>query len=77
MILQRWNHEKHLYEPFNSPARVLCLYSENMLAEVDCASCGNRMSFGDGYTSREIHNRVGLGYPVCESCYAEERNRAA
>ncbi len=75
MILQRWNYDKHEYEAFNSPAVILSLYSEDMLEEVDCASCGKRMPFGDGYTSKEIHNRVGLGYPVCSDCYEAEIKR--
>lgn len=73
MILQKWNFKTHEYEPFESPAKVLSLYSEDMLAEVDCANCGKRMTYGEGYTSRTIHNHVGLGYPVCEDCYEIER----
>ena len=73
MTLQKWNFKTHKYEPFESPARVLSLYSEDMLAEVDCANCGKRMTYGDGYTSRTIHNHIGLGYPVCEGCYEQER----
>lgn len=73
MILVKWNFELHKYEIFDSPARVLSLYSEDMLAEVDCANCGKRMTFGAGFTSRTIHNDTGFGYPVCEDCYEEER----
>lgn len=72
ILLQKWNFDTHQYEPFESPARVLSLYSEDMLQEVDCANCGKRMTYGDGYTSRTIHNHVGLGYPVCEDCYEKE-----
>lgn len=71
--LQKWNYHTHQYEPFESPATVLSLYSEDMLEEVDCANCGKRMTYGDGYTSRTIHNHAGLGYPVCEDCYEVER----
>ena len=73
MMLQKWNFKTHEYEPFESPAKVLSLYSEDMVAEVDCANCGKRISYGDSYTSRTIHNRIGLGYPVCEDCYEQER----
>jgi hypothetical protein len=72
MLLDKWNYSTHKYEPFESPARVTTLYSEDMVAEVDCAECGKRMPFGDGYTSRRIHNKFGFGYPVCEGCYAKE-----
>lgn len=71
--LRKWNFETHKYEPFDSPATVLSLYSEDMLAEVDCANCGTRMTYGDGLTSRTIHSDIGLGYPVCEGCYNDER----
>lgn len=73
MLLQKWNYETHEYESFESPARVLILYSVDMRIDVDCANCGTRMTFGDGYTSRTIHNHAGLGYPVCEKCYEKER----
>lgn len=72
ILLQKWDEELHAYLPFESPARVLSLYSEDMLAEVDCANCGKRMTYGDGYTSMTIHNEIGLGYPVCEKCYQQE-----
>lgn len=34
---------------------------------------------GSAYTSLEVHNQFGLGYPVCEECYQKEweRERAA
>lgn len=72
MKLRKWNFNTHVYELFESPARILSLYSEDMVAEVDCANCGKRMTYGEGYTSRTIHTEMGLGYPVCESCYQEE-----
>lgn len=70
--LQKWNFKTHEYEPFKSPAVVLSLYSEDMLAATDCANCGKRMTYGEGYTSRTIHNHVGFGYPVCQGCYEKE-----
>lgn len=75
MILQRWNYDTHEYEPFESPAKVTTLYSQDMDKKVDCVSCGKPMTYGDGYTSKEIHNYVGFGYPVCEDCYNEEIER--
>lgn len=74
MLLQKWNFKTHEYEPFGSPAKVLALYSEDMVAEVDCANCGERVKYGDTYTSRTIHNHIGLGYPVCDNCYSQERD---
>lgn len=71
-MLQKWNYNTHEYEPFDSPAKVTTLYSENMSTEIDCANCGKSMIFGDGYTSQTIHNDFGLGFPVCEPCYEKE-----
>lgn len=71
-ILRKWNYEIHDYEVFISPAEVLKIYSEDMDERCDCANCGKQMTFGDGYTSRTIHNKAGYGFPVCESCYNGE-----
>lgn len=73
MILKKWNFETHKYEPFDSPAIVISIYSEDMLECVDCANCGKRMTYGQGYTSRTIHNDSGFGYPVCDMCYEKEK----
>lgn len=72
MILQKWSFRTLQYEPFESPAKLLMLYSEDMEAEVDCANCGKRMDYGDSYTSTTIHTVIGLGYPVCEHYYEAE-----
>lgn len=71
-LLRKWNYETHEYLPFISPAIVLSIYSEDMLEEVDCANCGTRMTYGDTYTSRTIHNDSGIGFPVCDPCYQKE-----
>lgn len=71
-VLRKWNYKIHKYEVFISPAETLKLYSEDMTEPCDCANCGLHMTYGDGYTSRTIHNANGLGFPVCETCYNEE-----
>lgn len=75
MILRKWNYKTKQYDQFDSPAQVTKVYSENMDERVDCAQCGKQMTYGDGYTSREVHNTVGYGYPVCEECYNDEWER--
>lgn len=70
--MNKWNYDTHKYEPFESPAKVMSLYSEDMDEPVNCANCGRRMTYGDCYTSQTIHNKVGFGYPVCGDCYAIE-----
>lgn len=72
MMLRKWNFKTHEYEPFESPAKNVCLYSADLDAEVDCANCGKNMTYGQGLTSRTIHERMGFGYPVCDPCYEKE-----
>jgi hypothetical protein len=72
MILRKWNFETKKYEPFDSPATKVSLYSEDMSEEIDCTNCGRRMTYGDGLTSRTIHTAIGLGFPVCQECYDVE-----
>jgi hypothetical protein len=72
ILLRKWNFNTHEYETFESPAKELALYKEYMKAQIDCANCGKRMVYGESYTSRTIHNSIGLGYPVCDDCYQEE-----
>lgn len=73
MILQKWNFATHQYELFDSPAVNVKLIAMDLDEHVDCANCGKDMEYGDGYTSRTIHNNAGLGFPVCEDCYTVER----
>ena len=42
---------------------------------VNCPQCGKELPYGETYTSKEIHNWVGLGYGVCEECYEKECER--
>lgn len=73
--VEKWNFAKQDYEEhiipeeWNTP-----LHTDNMNEYINCAECGKVIKFGEAYTSRKIHNRFGLGYPVCESCYKEEWN---
>lgn len=76
MDIRRWNHETHEYDPYTpNPEWVIVLYSDDMERQVNCASCGKDMTYGEGYTSKELHTRIGLGYPVCEACYNKELER--
>lgn len=75
-MIQRWNYETHEYDPFNPPSgRNIVLYTDDMDLPIDCTSCGKAMTFGEGFTSRELHNHMGLGYPVCSECYEVETKR--
>lgn len=76
MILQKWNWDKREYEDCEIPDDWNCkVYSEDMDEIVNCAHCGKKIRFGEGYISVEIHNKAGWGYAVCKDCYAEEWER--
>lgn len=75
--LKRWNYEAHTYEDYQIPDDWHCLsYSRDMDEVVNCPHCGREITFGDGYTSMEIHNGIGGGYAVCTSCHIEEMGRS-
>lgn len=76
MILNKWNVKKHTYEPYEIPDEWNSpLYCEDMTKVVNCVQCGMKLSYGETYTSKEVHNGIGLGYGVCEKCYQEEWER--
>ena len=73
MLLQKWNYEKHKYEPYEVSNECNCkLYTEDMNELINCPHCGKQLKYGDTYTSMEIHNKMGFGYGVCEKCYNNE-----
>lgn len=75
-VLQRWNYERHEYEPHFIPDEwEVSLYETDMSKIVNCARCGEAVVYEDTFSSREIHNFLGMGYAVCERCYREEFQR--
>lgn len=70
-MAMKWNFKTRKYEPYELP-KGATLYESDMDAEVSCAQCGRSLTFGKGYTSRQIHNNGGMGFCVCGNCYAEE-----
>ena len=76
MVVGKWNYEKHDYDPHRIPGGWKCkVYSEDMDEIINCVQCGKEITFGESYTSLEIHSSVGFGYAVCEGCHNEERSR--
>lgn len=72
----RWDYKTRTYRPYTVPNEWYCpLYLDQMMAVVNCASCGQKMIYGGGYVSLEIHNSMGMGYIVCEDCYRAEWER--
>lgn len=74
-LLQRWNYTTREYEPFISNAEKLILYTQDMDLEINCPNCCKPLIYGDSYTSKEIHNNSGLGFPVCPTCHIFEMIR--
>lgn len=73
----KWNSYTKRYENYETPDDWNTpLYTDDMDEIVNCAQCGRTLKFGDCYTSREIHSRHGMGYPVCQDCYVGECSRA-
>ena len=73
-IARKWNYLTHSYEPVEVPKKATA-YLANMDEVVQCAQCGKEMTFGDGYTSQEIHTAMGFGYSVCTICHTAELGR--
>ena len=86
-VLRRWDEWLRVYMPWLVPAdRKVMTYSDDMDEPCACARCGKRVTFGECYTSQQIHTYFGIGYAVCPECHelelaegaaAEKMRRAA
>lgn len=75
-VLRKWDYEAHDYRPYYVPAEwKVTVYTDDLNDVIQCAHCGKELTYGDSYTSFEIHNHAGLGYCVCEDCYKKELKR--
>lgn len=70
--MQKWDFKTHTYSPYVPPKGVHILFSPNMELEINCTNCNDGLTYGQGFTSRTIHNTYGMGWPVCEKCYEKE-----
>ena len=71
--MQKWDFKTRKYEPYNIPEAWSCkTFSMDMDEIVNCPHCGREVTFGECYTSRQIHTEHGMGYAVCEECYEAE-----
>lgn len=71
-MIQKWNPAKRKYEPYQPPAGYITLFETDMDKPISCAGCGKQITFGEGYSSLQIQNGMGMGYSVCESCHDAE-----
>lgn len=75
MIAEKWDYRTHKYKLYVTPIGWYCplLFGEDDLDQtINCAGCGLELPAGDCYTSKTIHNPIGLGFNVCEDCYIKE-----
>ena len=73
MLLRKWNYDIHEYEPYSVPDEWDCRYSGFDMEEViNCCQCGKEVTFGECYSSQEVHSLMGFGYMVCEECHEVE-----
>ena len=63
-----WIESKHKYVPYELPDGA-SLYEDDMEKKVACCICGEKVKFGDCFTSRHVHTKNGMGYAECGECY--------
>lgn len=63
-----WIESKHKYVPYELPDGA-SVYEDDMGKEVACCICGEKVKFGDCFTSRHVHTKSGMGYAECGECY--------
>jgi len=55
-FLNRWNYETQEYDAYGVPDDWnVKSYSDDMDEIINCPHCGNEVTYGSCYTSREIH----------------------
>ena len=66
----KWNFKERKYETLSlDPQLVL---NAEMSADVPCANCKTLTPYDETYSSCQWHTPHGIGYPVCETCSADE-----
>ena len=71
--MQKWNPATRTYRTYDIPKDWNTpIYSSDMGEVINCAQCGKKITYGDSYTSKQVHTYIGFGYPVCRECYEKE-----
>lgn len=73
MKAEQWNKKIGKYEPYKLP-KLASMYEKDMSMVIQCALCAEPILYGKSYSSRNIHNHIGLAYAVCYSCHQKETN---
>ena len=69
----KWNVKTNEYDIYRLPHKASA-YESDLHAIIACARCERELSYGDAYTSRQIHTEMGFGYMVCRECNKLEWN---
>ena len=69
----KWNVKTNDYDIYRLPFKASA-YESDLHTIVACARCEKELSYGDAYTSRQIHTEMGFGYMVCRECNKQEWN---
>lgn len=71
---KKWIIEERKYVPYELPEGSTC-YENDMKKIISCCSCGKKITYGESYTSKQIHTEHGIGYAECSECYEEYFNK--
>lgn len=71
--IRKWDFEKHEYETVANKYDARLAFSEFDPEEIiSCANCGKEITAGESMVSKQWHNGMGFGYPVCGECHTIE-----
>ena len=75
--IQKWNPDRHCYEPHPYPGEWnVGFFSTDLDEFINCAQCGKKLPYGDAFTSRELYNGSGMfGMAICPKCHEAEWKR--
>lgn len=68
---RKWDFKTKTYSSVVLPDTCLT-FANDMDSLVTCPGCEQSFKFGDCYTSRRYHTKMGMGYAVCAECYEQE-----
>lgn len=71
MKAYKWDFARREYDEADIPG-TCSNYKDDFDELVTCPGCGKQVRFGDTFTSRLYHDRIGFGYGVCEKCHEGE-----
>jgi len=71
--IRKWDFEKHEYERVeNKYGAVLITEPFDVDKIIRCTNCGIDITVGDSMVSKQWHDNIGLGFPVCVECHQIE-----